>query len=572
MADLSLQLRVRELMPSEHERDTLFEALRRYQSGQDLHKLLSTLCFLLNDPSKLELYDAMRPLILLRHQLLYSLRVPGTPGLKLRTVRLQRRTGENLGFCVKGGYEHGVGIFVTDVTPGSQADRQGLTVGDEIVRVNGFTISEAIHDDVLNLIRMREDIILKVTYIGMVPVKDDAGDAVTWEYVQDEEDQDEVKDMLEQQSKDLKVFVDTTGHASFGCGIRSGPRSFPGIFIERVRPESLAEEAGLQTGDQIVEVNETSFRKISHKEAVLALKSSRQLNLVIRKKTGMRLFGEIISTVPDARTNGGGQEVSTPTPAPASPSPPPVRVKAPDPPVPAAVSPALDKRSDGRSWLSETQMIEQQLNMSSLGSQNTSSLGEQPYTSSYSSKSSMSSAFNTSVDVHNRADPPVQREIPTSMSAQSPMSGAQAYLEERKLKTDHRNELDLLSAREDFQWTDKLPASVYSKFDVDDLDGRVLKSLSYPKSQELDVEVEGGVGSPLAGKIMVAMVFDGGVAQRSGKIRVGDQLMMVNGQSLVGVTAAEAERLLQGSDSGAQVELIYCESTLLNDEDSVTYF
>lgn len=36
-------------------------------------------------------------------------------------------------------------------------------VGDEIVRVNGFTIAEAIHDDVLSLIKSRDEIVLKVT-------------------------------------------------------------------------------------------------------------------------------------------------------------------------------------------------------------------------------------------------------------------------------------------------------------------------------------------------------------------------------------------------------------------------
>ena len=36
--------------------------------------------------------------------------------------------------------------------------------------------------------------------------------------------------------------------------------------MEKVRPASLAEEVGLEVGDQIVEVNETSFLNIGHKE------------------------------------------------------------------------------------------------------------------------------------------------------------------------------------------------------------------------------------------------------------------------------------------------------------------
>lgn len=48
--------------------------------------------------------------------------------------------------------------------------------------------------------------------------------------------------------------------------ILSGPRNFPGIFVEKVRPGSLAHEAGLDVGDQIVEVNDTNFLNISHNE------------------------------------------------------------------------------------------------------------------------------------------------------------------------------------------------------------------------------------------------------------------------------------------------------------------
>ena len=46
----------------------------------------------------------------------------------------------------------------------------------------------------------------------------------------------------------------------------SGPSHFPGIFVEKVRAGSLAEEVGLEIGDQIIEVNGTSFDSISHKE------------------------------------------------------------------------------------------------------------------------------------------------------------------------------------------------------------------------------------------------------------------------------------------------------------------
>ncbi|CAG5115192.1 unnamed protein product, partial [Candidula unifasciata] len=271
---------VKELIASDADREQLFSSLKLYQSNQDLYQLLADLRLLLNEPSKLELYDYMRPLILLQHQIEYSRKTPTAPGVKLRSVRLQRHHGEGLGFAVRGGFEHGVGIFVTDVTPGSQADRQGLRVGDEVVRVNGFTIAEAIHDDVLNLIRSRDEILLKVTYIGMLPVKQETTSPVTWRYVDSLDDDSEEK----RRPQDIKIFIDSTGHASLGCSIlRDKDSNKPGIFVEKVRPRSIADQVGLEPGDQILEVNDTNFRRISWEQAVLALKSSRQLNIVIRK-------------------------------------------------------------------------------------------------------------------------------------------------------------------------------------------------------------------------------------------------------------------------------------------------
>uniref|UniRef100_A0A8C6YJU4 PDZ domain-containing protein n=1 Tax=Naja naja TaxID=35670 RepID=A0A8C6YJU4_NAJNA len=43
---------------------------------------------------------------------------------------------EGLGFSIRGGSEHGVGIYVSLVEPGSLADKEGLRVGDRILKVN----------------------------------------------------------------------------------------------------------------------------------------------------------------------------------------------------------------------------------------------------------------------------------------------------------------------------------------------------------------------------------------------------------------------------------------------------
>ena len=69
-----------------------------------------------------------------------------------------------------------------------------------------------------------------------------------------------------------------------------GPAEKPGIFIQSTKAGRLAREAGLRPGDQIMECNGVSFRSIEFGDAVFHLKSSRQLELVVRKRAGLELF------------------------------------------------------------------------------------------------------------------------------------------------------------------------------------------------------------------------------------------------------------------------------------------
>ncbi|ELU05744.1 hypothetical protein CAPTEDRAFT_223554 [Capitella teleta] len=194
-------------------------------------------------------------------------------------------------------FEHGIGVFVSHVVSASQADTQGLAVGDELVRVNGFTIQQAVHQEVLNLIKTQTELLLKVRNIGMLPVKDNHNEHVTWRYVDNIDNSKALQEVLDgEHSKrtpwrepiEAKIFICLPVGANLGCSISSASDKDGGIYVQSVQEESYAEEAGLRIGDQLLQVNGTPFTNISHSEAMVALKGSRHLNIIIRRNADVK--------------------------------------------------------------------------------------------------------------------------------------------------------------------------------------------------------------------------------------------------------------------------------------------
>ncbi|XP_042213557.1 uncharacterized protein LOC121860463 [Homarus americanus] len=80
-----------------------------------------------------------------------------------------------------------------------------------------------------------------------------------------------------------RVEVEVVGSESLGLMIRGGVEYGLGIFITGVDDDSAAHKAGLQVGDQILEVNAESFLAVTHDTAVNILKYSRRLRLAVRR-------------------------------------------------------------------------------------------------------------------------------------------------------------------------------------------------------------------------------------------------------------------------------------------------
>lgn len=63
------------------------------------------------------------------------------------------------------------------------------------------------------------------------------------------------------------------------------------IFITNVKKRTKAHDAGLKRGDQILQVNNQSFDKITHKRALEILRGSTHLSMVVKSNLmGKRKF------------------------------------------------------------------------------------------------------------------------------------------------------------------------------------------------------------------------------------------------------------------------------------------
>uniref|UniRef100_A0A8C7TSH5 Usher syndrome 1C n=1 Tax=Oncorhynchus mykiss TaxID=8022 RepID=A0A8C7TSH5_ONCMY len=263
------------LIDNEAEKDYLYDVLRMYHQSMELPVLVGDLKLVINEPSRLPLFDAIRPLIPLKHQVEYDLLTPKR-SRKLKEVRLDRTHPEGLGLSVRGGLEFGCGLFISQIVKDGQAGNSGLQVCGCVC--------------------------VCLRAIGFIPrflfFSSSTEEPLKWQFVdQFVSDSGEKKSSVAglasmggKEIKEKKVFLSLVGTKGMGVSISSGPTQKPGIYISNVKSGSLAAEVGLQIGDQIVEVNGVEFTNLDHKEAVRVLKSSRSLTITVLTGAGSELF------------------------------------------------------------------------------------------------------------------------------------------------------------------------------------------------------------------------------------------------------------------------------------------
>uniref|UniRef100_A0A3Q2ZI97 Whirlin b n=1 Tax=Kryptolebias marmoratus TaxID=37003 RepID=A0A3Q2ZI97_KRYMA len=165
---------------------------------------------------------------------------------EVRQVTLTRsRSHEGLGFSIRGGSEHGVGIYVSLVEPGSSAEREGLRIGDQIVAANDMGFDSVTHVDAVKVLKGCKKLTMSVCSMVHMP-----GGGIT---------------------NRVYSWVDPQG-----LSVSPPPDS---------QEANQRQEHGMEdrmVGDQILEVNGQSFITISHDEAVNILKTGHHLLMKVR--------------------------------------------------------------------------------------------------------------------------------------------------------------------------------------------------------------------------------------------------------------------------------------------------
>ncbi|XP_077035985.1 harmonin isoform X2 [Agelaius phoeniceus] len=541
------------LIDNEAEKDYLYDVLRMYHQSMNLPVLVGDLKLVINEPSRLPLFDAIRPLIPLKHQVEYDQLTPKR-SRKLKEVRLDRLNPEGLGLSVRGGVEFSCGLFISQLVKGGQADNAGLQVGDEIVRINGYSISSCTHEEVINLIRTKKIVSIKVRHIGMIPVKSSPDEPLKWQYVdqfvsESGEGKGSVAGLASsggRDSKEKKVFISLIGTKGMGCSISSGPTQKPGIFISNVKPDSLSAEVGLEVGDQIVEVNGVDFSNVDHKEAVRVLKSSRTLTISVVAGAGKELFMTEEERQREARLRELERQ---------------------------------ELMHQKRIALETNKIIKEQQEKERLRKLEISQKAaeeEERYRREIEQITAEEEKFKKEWEEDwGPKEPPKSLKTVTAEVHSAPRSKHKKDLKGLAHDELETNDMDEVNVKQDKQGFQKYVEDFdpYSMFTPDQIIGKDVRLLRIKKEGSLDLAVEGGIDSPI-GKIVVSAIYEDGAADKHGGIVKGDEILAVNGKILIDSKLAEAQATLAKAWNmgGDWIDLVIAASPPKEYDDEMTFF
>ncbi|XP_026263714.2 PDZ domain-containing protein 7 isoform X1 [Urocitellus parryii] len=236
----------------------------------------------------------------------------------IHAVRVEKSPAGRLGFSVRGGSEHGLGIFVSKVEEGSSAERAGLCVGDKITEVNGLSLESTTMGSAVKVLTGSSRLHMMVRRMGRVPGIKFSKEKTTWvdvvnrRLVVEKCSSTPSNSSSEDGARRIVHLYTTSDDFCLGFNIRGGKEFGLGIYVSKVDHGGLAEENGIKVGDQVLAANGVRFDDISHSQAVEVLKGQTHIMLTIKETGRYPAYKEMVSEYCwlDRLSNGVLQQLS----------------------------------------------------------------------------------------------------------------------------------------------------------------------------------------------------------------------------------------------------------------------
>ncbi|XP_066476426.1 PDZ domain-containing protein 7 [Tiliqua scincoides] len=233
-------------------------------------------------------------------------------------ITVEKSTDGKLGFSVRGGSEHGLGIFVSMVEEGSSAEVAGLRVGDKITEVNSVSLENITMGSAVKVLTGNNRLRMIVRRMGKVPGIKFSREKTTWVDVINrrlvvEKSGSTPSDTSSEIGKRRIVHLYTTSDDyCLGFNIRGGKEYGLGIYVSKVDPCGLADQNGIKVGDQVLAANGVKFDYISHSKAVEVLKGQTHIMLTIKETGRFPAYKEMVAEYCwlNRLTNGQLQQLS----------------------------------------------------------------------------------------------------------------------------------------------------------------------------------------------------------------------------------------------------------------------
>ncbi|KAK6487257.1 PDZ domain-containing protein 7-like [Huso huso] len=231
----------------------------------------------------------------------------------IHTLTVDKSADGKLGFSVRGGSEHGLGIFVSKVEDASTAEQAGLCVGDKLMEVNGVNLESITMGSAVRVLTGNNRLRIVARRVGKVPGIKFSKEKTTWvdlingRMIVEENRSSPSESSSEAGVRRIVHIYTTSDDCCLGFNIRGGKEFGLGIYVSKLDPGGLAEQNGIKTGDQILTANGYSFEDISHSQAVEVLKSHTHIMLTIKEVGRYPAYKEMVAEYSWLNKLGNGQ-------------------------------------------------------------------------------------------------------------------------------------------------------------------------------------------------------------------------------------------------------------------------